>query len=385
MKILLIAPQPYYAERGTPIAVRLLARTLAEQGHTVDLLAYPFGDDPGDEGVRVLRCARIPGIGHMPIGFSVAKLIYDLPLSVSILKNHWREHYDVLHAVEEAVFPALIVARLKSAKVIYDMDSSLADQIVATGRVGRWLGPLLGWFERLAIRRSDRVVAVCDELVDLAAKHKSRAAIAALYDVPNLDDGVRPDSAAIEDLRAGLAIDGKLALYVGNLERYQGIDLLVNSLVALKERTDLAVVIVGGSDAHIQQYEIMARDLGVADLIRFIGPRPLDMLGALLAQADILLSPRITGGNTPMKLYSYMAAQKSILATRLSTHTQVLNDDSAELVEPEPEAHAAGFQILLDNTERRESVAREAHRLATETYSLKNYKATLDGVYTKLQ
>ncbi|MEO1037425.1 MAG: glycosyltransferase family 4 protein [Pseudomonadota bacterium] len=383
MRVLLIAPQPYYAERGTPIAVRLLARTLAEQGHEVDLLAYPFGDDPRDDAVRVRRCASLPGISHIPIGFSPAKVAYDIPLSWAILRLHWRHRYDVLHAVEEAVFPALLVAALRPARVVYDMDSSLVDQLAASGRVWRLLRPMLGWFERLAVRRADHVVAVCDELVDLAARSTPREKISALYDVPNISE-TNVGASDIDNLRDGLPDSAKLALYVGNLERYQGIDLLLDSLKPLADREDLAVVIVGGSDAHIAHYQSLAAEAGVAARIRFVGPRPLDQLGALLKQADILLSPRITGGNTPMKLYSYMAAERAILATRLSTHTQVLDDQSAMLVEPNPADHAQGLGTLLDDESCRSKLAGNARRLATEKYSLANYKTTVREVYADL-
>ena len=40
MKILLLAPQPFYAERGTPIAVLLAATALCRAGHEVDVLTF---------------------------------------------------------------------------------------------------------------------------------------------------------------------------------------------------------------------------------------------------------------------------------------------------------------------------------------------------------
>lgn len=103
MRILLVAPQPYYSERGTPIAVRLLAATLAGTGHSVDLLTYPYGEDVVTENVRVLRCKRFPGIRHIPIGFSLSKLLTDLFLTASVIRLARRGAYDVIHAVEEAV------------------------------------------------------------------------------------------------------------------------------------------------------------------------------------------------------------------------------------------------------------------------------------------
>ena len=48
MKILLVAPQPFYQERGTPIAVRLLAETLCGAGHEVDLLTLVNGPYIGE-------------------------------------------------------------------------------------------------------------------------------------------------------------------------------------------------------------------------------------------------------------------------------------------------------------------------------------------------
>ena len=52
----------------------------------------------------------------------------------------------------------------------------------------------------------------------------------------------------------------------------------------------------------------------------------------------MLVSPRLKGLNTPMKIYSYLDSGSAVLATRLRTHTQVLDDGIAYLVEPEPVA-----------------------------------------------
>ena len=48
MKILLLAPHPYYQERGTPIAVDLLVRVLSERGDQIDLLTYQNLGDRDD-------------------------------------------------------------------------------------------------------------------------------------------------------------------------------------------------------------------------------------------------------------------------------------------------------------------------------------------------
>ena len=60
VNVLLLAPQPFYRERGTPIAVRLLAEELCSAGHAVDLLVYHAGEDISFPGLRLLRAAAPP-------------------------------------------------------------------------------------------------------------------------------------------------------------------------------------------------------------------------------------------------------------------------------------------------------------------------------------
>ena len=73
MRVLVIAPQPFYQERGTPIATRLLIETLQSAGHSVDVLTYHVGDDPHLPGVRVFRAPAVPFVRDVPIGFSCAR------------------------------------------------------------------------------------------------------------------------------------------------------------------------------------------------------------------------------------------------------------------------------------------------------------------------
>ena len=75
----------------------------------------------------------------------------------------------------------------------------------------------------------------------------------------------------------------------------------------------------------------------------FLGPRPMNMFGHYLKQADILVSRRIQENNTPMKIYSYLNSGKAVLVTRLyPTHTRMLNDDVAYLVAPDSASMGTG-------------------------------------------
>ena len=125
------------------------------------------------------------------------------------------------------------------------------------------------------------------------------------------------------------------------------------------------VVAVAGKQRHGQArlhvtVEPTAQRLGVERRVHFLGPRPLPQLGAYLRQADVLVSPRIAGTNTPMKIYSYLDSGRPVVATRLPAHTQVLDDEIACLVDPTPEDLAEGLVRLFRDAELRMLLARRA-------------------------
>jgi glycosyltransferase involved in cell wall biosynthesis len=379
MRILVIAPQPFYQERGTPIATRLLIEALQSAGHEVDVLTYHVGDDPGLPGVRVFRAPAVPFVRDVPIGFSVRKLLCDLALGWRLLTLTRRHRYDVLHAVEEAVFLSLLVRGV--SRVVYDMDSSLPEQLLGKYRSLHRLDGLLRRLERFAIARSDLVLAVCEDLAARVRSYSTTTPVDVLEDVSLLDEA---GAGTVEDLRGDLPANGALALYVGNLEHYQGVDLMLDAIAAVTAPTPLKVVAVGGNPAAVAAYRARAAALGIGDTVTFIGARPLKDLGAYLMQADVLVSPRCSGHNTPMKLYSYLAAGKAVLATRIRSHTQVLTDDCALLVEPTAPALAAGLEVLLHSPALREQLGLAARRLAATRYSVTHFRESVASAYRRL-
>src|SRR5262245_50013658 len=108
-RVLLVSPQPFYEDRGTPIAVELVARTLGTLGYHVDLLAFPIGQEVEIPGVTVHRSARLFGIRNVPIGFSAGKLALDAGLLRSFSRMLDTGDYDVVHAVEEAAYLAALL------------------------------------------------------------------------------------------------------------------------------------------------------------------------------------------------------------------------------------------------------------------------------------
>jgi hypothetical protein len=172
VRILLLAPHPFYQARGTPIAVKTVLEFLSERGDTVDVLTYAEGAEVSIPNCTVYRISRVPGLQGIRPGFSVKKVLSDVLMVGSCLRLVRRNRYDLIHAVEESAFIAAAMRALTGVPYVYDMDSSLAEQLVDAYPPLRFAFPVLRRMEALAIRRSSGVLTVC------AALHPGRRALA---------------------------------------------------------------------------------------------------------------------------------------------------------------------------------------------------------------
>ena len=350
-------------------------------GHQVDLLTYHEGQDIEITGMRLVRISAPPGIRNIPIGFSVKKLVCDLWMAIAAYRLIFRNHYDVVHSVEESVFIALAARPFGKFRVVYDMDSLMADQIAEKWPKAGPIIPMLRWIERQAMSRADLVLPVCEAI---AARARAATDPRLVHLLPDVAFPPPDNLANAEDLRTHCKLPGPLALYVGNLEGYQGVGLAMEALAAVPEAKRCNLIVIGGTPTMIDEHKKMAAAFGLHDNVIFLGQRPIALLGSYLRQADILCSPRLKGVNTPMKIYSYMAAGRAILATDIVSHTQVLNDECALLTAPTAAAMADGFMRLAGDETLRSRLGSAAATRATKEYGLDAFRARLQRAYADL-
>ncbi len=380
MKILIIAPHPFYKTRGTPIAVKLLAENLSKLGHQVTIFTFHEGEPIKNDAIPIRRIRKPLGVSNVPPGPSIKKLICDAILLPSLIIHLRNQRYDIVHAVEEGGFMAWVLKIFYGIPYVYDMDSYMSEQIFDKYPLFRALSTPVQWFENQMIKNSVGALAVCQSLAEkvIAAQNKLRVDL--LQDV------------SLFELIPGKPIElpkpetpqTKTLMYVGNLEYYQGIDLLLESYSKIAKQRPGApsrLIIVGGDDKSVSLYKQKASDLGISEHTYFLGPKSVEFLESLLTQADILVSPRIQGENTPMKIYSYLDAGNAILATRMRTHTQVLNDENACLVEANTDAMTEGITRLLRDTDYRDELGKSAKETLETHYSLDCYQDKLKEFY----
>jgi len=112
--------------------------------------------------------------------------------------------------------------------------------------------------------------------------------------------------------------------------------------------------------------------------------RPPQEMTTCMAAADVLVSPRSSGSNTPLKIYSYMHSGRPIVATRIESHTQVMDDLSALLVEPDPGAFAAGIDAVLRDPALAARLGAASRERGERHFSIRAFVEGTARAYVKL-
>lgn len=380
MRVLLLAPQPYFIDRGTPIDVDIMARALCDHGHQVDLVCYPDGRERTYDGLTIHRVQAPSWLRGSAPGFSLRKVGLDLLMIPLAFRLARRGQFDVVHAGEESVFLAMALKRVFGLPYVYDMDSSIAQQLVEQmGALGP-LGRLFAWFEGRAIRGALAAAPVCNALAELARAQRA-SFVETLHDISLLEHPMRPATGFLRE-RLGLGPDSPILMYVGNLQPYQGVDLLLDGCaLAMESGTSFDLVIAGGNDRDIERYRTRATVLGIDRRTHFLGPWPVDELDVLLAEADILTAPRIKGVNTPMKVFPYMHTGKPVLVTDLKTHSQILDSSVAVLAPPEPEGFGREISRLVEDEGLRARIGRRGHEFVEKGHTYPAHRDRVARLY----
>jgi len=387
MRTLMIAPQPFFQPRGTPFSVLHRLKALSHLGYKIDLLTYHLGEDVAINGVTIHRIPNVPFVKTIAIGPSKSKVILDVYVYAKARHLLAANKYDLIHSHEEAGFFATRLARQFNTLHLYDMHSSLPQQL-SNFRFSK-SKTLIGAFEKLeghTINRADAVITICPELFNYVKERFPRKYNLLIENVADnsLVFGSPPDGARIKER---LKSNGEaVVLYTGTFEPYQGIDLLIDASAQVIERTrHVRFVLVGGKPEQVQQYQQKVAAMKLERYFVFTGAVPPTDVPGYIAACDVLVSPRLAGNNTPLKIYSYLRSGKPIVATNHVTHTQVLNSDVSVLTECHPGAFGKGVVEALQNSALRHRIVEQARKLAEEKYSYQSYLNKTKEVYGYLE
>lgn len=383
-RVLVVAPQPFYEDRGTPIAVCQLLQALSQLSYEVDMLTFPVGRTVEIPRVRYLRAANPFGVRKVPIGFSLAKLLLDVTLVSQLARLLSQGGYSCIHAVEEAAFPAVLLGHRFRVPVIYDMQSSLPEQLAkhlafrnapaqaALCRAERWL-----------LRNADSVVSSAGlaqrvrGLVPHARLREWRYAAMLPVDEKMETEALRRD--------LGVPAGRPVVLYSGTFESYQGLPELLAAIPHVREAVpDVTFVLVGADPGGGTAVERAHADLVRNGSLRVVRRQPRERIPMFLSLADVVVSPRAYGDNLPLKVFDYLAAGKPIVATDIPAHRAVLDESRALLTPPWSPEIANAIVRLLRDRDLAGSLAAAGRAYAEARFGWFEFVRSVDELYREV-
>lgn len=370
MKILMIAPEPFFEPRGTPFSEYFRMKSLGRLGHNIDLVTYPVGEDKIIENLKIYRSFGSRFVKSVKTGPSPVKLFLDFFLFFKALGRVVFHKYDLIHTHEEANIIGAFLSRVFGIPHLYDMHSSLVQQM-ENFKFSK-SGIIKSFFkktEKISLKNARSIIVICKSLYDYSAEITGKEKLTIIENFIDESPDVF-DERKLVSIQKKIKKEGDIIItYAGTLETYQGIPMLLESMTFLDD--EFKLVLIGGKPGQVEKLKRRASDLKISDRVLFLGRKEPDEIPYYIKISDILVSPRILGTNIPLKVYSFLKSGKPLVATNLYTHTQTLTKNISVLCEPEPEDFASGIKRAVGSEGKK--IARQAMEFCEINYSVKRY------------
>jgi glycosyltransferase involved in cell wall biosynthesis len=380
----MIAPTPYFSDRGCHVRIYEEARALTKLGHEVCIVTYHLGRDM--PGVRVVRSARIPWYNKLEAGPSWHKPYLDLLLLWKALAEarSFRPHLIHSHLHEGALIGA-VLKRILKIPLLFDYQGSLSGESLnhgffsETSLLMRFFTLLEGWIDR----RADHIIS---------SSEKGRQELTCDWNissekVTSLIDGVdtdifRPHSRSEARRELGIPEDVKLVVFLGLFNRYQGLDLLLDAIAVVKAKSpDVHFLLMGFPDAG---YRKKAGKMGIADIITFTGRLDYARAPFFLGAGDLAVSPKLSLTEANGKLFNYMACGLPTVVFDNPINREILGDDGIYVAHGSTASLAETMVATIHNSGLLSALSLQLRERAVSLHSWNVRSARLENVYRAL-
>jgi len=392
IKVLHVAPTPFFSDRGCHIRVRGLIEALQDAPLHHVLCTYHHGRDV--PGIATRRIPRVPGYKKVGPGPHPMKYIADLLLLCLVWWTIIRHRPQLIHGhLHEGALIGWLAKWLSlrpRLPLVFDMQGSLVGELASYGYFGRGgiRRRVFGWIEWLVTRLPDRFV--CSS--EAAAGHLRAALGVAAGRITVAPDGPHPGLAVLDASEAArgaakraLGIDPgtPVAAYTGSLLPGKGVELLHALLPRLAARQPaLHVLLLGYPTADTAA---LLRRRGLSGRVTLTGQVPYEELPRYLAAADLALEPKPVGaGEASGKLVSYMAAGLPVVCGDYPNNRAMLQDDGYYCRRYDAEAFADAVLAVLGDLDTARRHAADARRRTRSVLSWQAGALTIRRLYAEL-
>ncbi len=333
---------------GQYVHVEELTRALEARGHEIVFVGPKVveQEDFGSDGGLVAALKR-----RLPKAlYELLELGYSLIAYARLARAVRRHRPDCLYERYNLYLPAGVwIKRRYRLPMLLEVNAPLYEERARYGGLG--LPRLARWSERYTWRGADACLPVTDVLADYlraAGVPEERIRV-----IPNGIDWEKfrdlPDTDAA---KSALGLAGRLVLgFTGFVREWHGLERVVDVVARSSER----VLLVVGDGPARPAIEARARELGVAERVRFTGVVARDAVARHVAAFDVALQPDVVPYASPLKLFEYLALGRAVAAPDTRNIREVLrHGDNAWLFDPEDSsAFAEAVETLCADADLR--------------------------------
>ena len=301
MKILMLAPTPFFSDRGCHIRVLNSYLRLQSEGHKVTLITYPIGRNIMN--IKPIRTAHIPGYSKTSPGFSIYKPFLDMLLWKKAKKEMKKHSYDLIYAhLHEGALIGYFLKKKFGKKLIFDSQGSLTGELEVGGTLKKksWMSKMVSKIEKFITKQPDEIITSTVGLKQFINNSlKINKKITVIKDFP--DKSLFNKNVKIANFK--LPKGKKIVVYLGGLQSYKGIDYLLKGIPHTDNKFHF--LIMGYPLEHVKQ---MAKELKIEDRITLTGKIPYEKAPSYLKLGDIAVSPKtLESREANAKIYNYLA------------------------------------------------------------------------------
>jgi 1,2-diacylglycerol 3-alpha-glucosyltransferase len=316
--VAMVAACPFPANYGTPGAIREMSETLAELGHDIHIVTYPFGEHLSVGTAKIWRVRSRRPIQDIYVGPSFRKLVLDFFLIFELCRVIRRERIDIIHAHNyEGALIGFVAKVLTGRPLVYNAVNLMVDELPTYGFLrpaflAVALARLLDW---IVTKIPDHIIAITEDLRDSFIARGIREGRVAF--IPCGVNTILFNHASGDLLRARHQIGSRsVVIYTGVTSRFQRLDYLLQAFaVVLSDEPDAVLIVVSPliNDPDLPSNRKRADSLGISANVRWVQGHRLAELPNYLAMGSVAVLPRPKVPGHPIKLLNYMAAGKPIV------------------------------------------------------------------------
>lgn len=380
----MIAPTPFFADRGCHVRIYEEARAVQSLGNTVEIVTYHLGRDL--PGITTHRIPQIPWYSKLEAGPSWHKPYLDVLLFFNALSVGRRLKPDLIHAhLHEGAFIGILLKKLLRIPLIFDCQGSLTGEIIDHGFVGKGslVAAIFRWLESFIDKSADTIITSSTPAAAELVKSWGvpQGSVTAVTDGVNTVEFFPSDKAAARRMLQ-LPEDVPVAAFLGLFNRYQGVDLLLEVISLLKKRGSRThFLLMGFPD---DKYRRLALSAGIDDMITFTGKVDYSQAPLYLSAADIALSPKISLSEANGKLFNYMACGLPCLVFETPVNREILGDTGTYARFADPVDFADKLEALLADADYCAELGRRSREKAVSEHSWKARGERLLQLYKKI-